>query len=147
MDNYTTTIHCPVSAEQAYRAISEEMSSWWTPMSGLFKDVGDKARTDFGGDSYWVFTAKTLNSPNLIELECVESRMIMDILDDPGEWLGTILRFEISGSDASAEIVFTHLGLNQEMQCFEVCEAGWNHYIPGSLRDYLHGEGGKPNSY
>ena len=147
MEDFSRTIICPVNAKQAYNAITREMSNWWTPMSGLFEHTGDLAKTGFGGESYWVFKARTLNRPVLIELDCVESRMLMDNLDDPEEWLGTTLRFEISGVEGNAKIVFTHIGLDPAMQCYDVCEGGWDHYIPGSLRDYLHGRGGKPNTY
>ncbi|MDJ0832575.1 MAG: hypothetical protein QNJ69_03575 [Gammaproteobacteria bacterium] len=116
-------------------------------MSGRFVNVGDEAKTGFGGDSYWVFKAITLNEPQFIELECVKSHMIMDSLDDPEEWLGTRIRFEISEHLGRSEIIFTHLGLHSQLQCFDVCSGGWDHYILDSLSAYLHDEGGKPNSY
>lgn len=116
-------------------------------MSATFDAVGDRAKTDFGGEAYWVFEAKKLDSPKLIELECVVSQMLVDELDNPEEWLGTTLRFDISATPTGTEIIFTHHGLTPEMQCYEICHAGWNHYISGSLRDYLSGWGGQPNSY
>ena len=147
MGDYTISIKCLVSAERAYKAITKEMSNWWTPMSAQFEKVGDEAKTGFEGNSYWVFRAKTLNEPYQVELECIESQMLIDSLNDPQEWLGTTIRFDIRESEGETEIVFTHIGLRPKLQCYGVCSGGWNHYISGSLRDYLRGEGGKPNTY
>ena len=147
MKNYTVTITCPVTAERAYDAITKEMSEWWNPMSTQFQEIGDEAKTGFGGSSYWVFKAITLNAPHLVELECTESKMIIDSLVDPKEWLGTTLRFDISESESNTTIVFTHFGLHPELPCYNVCSGGWDHYIPGSLKNYLHNMGGNPNTY
>ncbi|MBT3054210.1 MAG: SRPBCC domain-containing protein [Candidatus Thiodiazotropha sp. (ex Codakia orbicularis)] len=147
MSNYQTSISCPVPAERAYRAITQEMSAWWTPMSRQFSNIGDRARTDFGGTSYWIFEAVTLNKPDLVELECCESHMVADDLDDTEEWLGTRLKFDIREQDGRSTITLIHIGLTPGMQCYEICKAGWDHYIDGSLKYYLNGMGGRPNSY
>ncbi|MEW8351117.1 MAG: SRPBCC domain-containing protein [Candidatus Thiodiazotropha taylori] len=147
MSDYRSSIICPVSPSQAYRAIAEEMDQWWTPMSAPFHKAGDRAKTDFGGDSYWVFEARSLNEAKLIELDCVESNMVSDALDDPEEWLGTRLIFEFNEDKAGTEIRFTHLGLTPQFDCYEICKNGWDHYILTSLKNYLDGLGGIPNSY
>ncbi|MES9971353.1 MAG: hypothetical protein ABW092_15070 [Candidatus Thiodiazotropha sp.] len=147
MADYQSSIRCPVSADRAYQAITHEMSMWWTPMSHRFTNIGDRGKTDFGGPSYWVFEAVTLNRPHLILLECCESNMVSDSLADPEEWLGTSLKFEISEGNDACTITLTHIGLNPEMACYEICKAGWDHYIAGSLKHYLDDEGGNPNSY
>ncbi|PVV23748.1 MAG: hypothetical protein B6D78_02590 [gamma proteobacterium symbiont of Ctena orbiculata] len=116
-------------------------------MSSRFSNLGDRAKTDFGGPSYWVFEAVTLNKPNLIELLCCESHMVSDSLADPEEWLGTRLKFEITEQDETCAITLTHTGLIPEMKCYEVCKAGWDHYFTVSLKHYLEGLGGRPNSY
>ncbi len=147
MKNYTATIECPVNREQAYKAIKQEMSAWWTPMSTPFTHIGTKAKTNFGGNAYWVFEAITLDAPALIELKCVESQMIADNIENPEEWLNTILQFTISEENGKTIIVFTHIGLGPELQCYTICKAGWQHYLLGSLQRYLTGKGGQPNSY
>ncbi|MEW8496558.1 MAG: SRPBCC domain-containing protein [Candidatus Thiodiazotropha taylori] len=147
MSDYRSSIICPVSPSQAYRAIAEEMDQWWTPMSAPFLKTGDRAKTDFGGDSYWVFEARSLDDAKLIELDCVESHMVSDALDDPEEWRGTRLIFEFNEDKAGTEIRFTHLGLTPQFDCYEICKNGWDHYILTSLKNYLDGLGGMPNSY
>ena len=76
MSNYTVKITCPLSLERIYDAITKHMSDWWTPMSAPFLKVGDIAKTDFGGEAYWVFESTTLKHPSLIELTCLESNFL-----------------------------------------------------------------------
>ena len=130
MEDYSATIHCPVTPTRAYHAITQDMTHWWTPMTATFDKPGDQAKTGFGGDAYWIFEAQTFEPPTRIELKCVASQMLVDGLDEEG-----------------CDIVFTHHGLTPHMACFDICRAGWDHYIPGSLKDYLDGKPGQPNSY
>ncbi|WP_444903585.1 SRPBCC family protein [Microbulbifer sp. CnH-101-E] len=147
MSNYTTSFFSPSSREDAYKAVTEKMSQWWTPVSAPFLKVGDIAKTGFKGQSYWVFRAKILKPEKLIELECTESNMVSDNVDDPEEWKGSTLRFEFSEENTGTLIKFTHIGLSPEMKCWDMCKSGWDYYLFGSLKDFLSGNGGRPNTY
>ncbi|AWF79462.1 hypothetical protein BTJ40_00695 [Microbulbifer sp. A4B17] len=147
MPDYTTSFLSPVTQEEAYRAVAEKMSQWWTPTSGPFLAVGDTAKTGFGGQSYWVFRAKALVPQKLIELECIESFMVSEQVDDPKEWEGSTLRFEFASEPGGTRLTFTHIGLSPEMKCWDMCKSGWDYYLPGSLQEYLKGGTGNPNSY
>ena len=137
--DYRAEIVAPVSRDAAYRAITEEMSDWWTPMDSKFLKLGDRAKTDFGGESYWVFEAVTLDGPGLVELRCCEAHHLHDGLPDSirEEWLGTVLRFDIAEAEGGTSITLTHEGLHGGLLCYEVCEAGWNHFFAGSLKEHL----------
>ncbi len=140
MGDYRASIDTKASVEASYKAIAEEMSVWWTTMSGQFLKVGDEAQTDFGGASYWRFKAQTLDKPNRIELRCCEARHIHDGLPETirEEWLNTVLQFDILKTETGSNITLTHQGLKPELQCFGVCKAGWDHYFKGSLLKYLN---------
>ena len=137
--HYTASIMASASKEEAYIAITEHMSDWWTSMSGKFLSIGDQAKTDFGGKSYWSFEATTLDKPERIELTCHDANHIHEGLSDNirTEWLGTKLIFEIAEEDRKTRIEFTHEGLVPELECFEVCKAGWDHFFLESLKSYL----------
>ena len=139
MKDYTATITSSLSAEVVYKAITEEMSDWWTSMSGKFLKTGDKAKTDFGGKSYWSFESTVMDEPSRIELTCHDANHIHEGLSDHirTEWLGTKLLFEITEEDGKTRIDFTHEGLTPRLECFEVCKAGLDHYFLGSLKSYL----------
>ena len=137
--DYNATITVPATPQEAYSAIAEGMSGWWTSMSAPFLEPGDRARTDFGGESYWVFEAVTLDGPGLVELRCCEANHIHEGLPDRvrEEWLGTVLVFEIREAAAGTSITLTHKGLHDGLVCYEVCEAGWNHFFLKRLAEYL----------
>lgn len=140
MKNYQKTISCHVTAEQAYRAITEQMSQWWTPMSAQFLTIGDTAKTDFGGNSYWVFEVVRLEEYKNIELVCCEANHVHEGLssDIREEWLDTKLKFEIDEQSDMTNITLTHIGLTPDLLCFDICDAGWNHYFSESLKDFLN---------
>jgi len=140
MESYSKTIVAGVSAETAYKAITEEMSDWWTPMSRKFMKIGDQVQADFGEKSYWKFEAQTLNAPNLIELRCCAANHIYEglSLDDKEEWLGSVLQFKIQDENGKIKITLTHQGLTPDLKCYEVCEQGWDHYFLDSLLKFLN---------
>ncbi|MCO1335375.1 SRPBCC domain-containing protein [Microbulbifer sp. OS29] len=147
MPDYTTSFLSPATPERAYRVVAEQMPHWWTPTSAPFLAVGDTAKTGFDGQSYWVFRAKALIPQKLIELECIESFMVSEQVDTPREWEGSTLRFEFVEQPGGIRLTFTHIGLRPEMKCWNMCKRGWDHYLPGSLQNYLKNGAGKPNSF
>ena len=63
----------------------------------------------------------------------------MDFVDCPflTDWIGTTPTFTIRPIDSeTTEVRFHHQGLNQELECIDMCARSWADYI-ASLRDYL----------
>lgn len=65
--------------------------------------------------------------------------------NDKTEWINTTVVFEISTKDNKTELLFTHIGLVPDYECYEACYQGWSHYIGKSLRDYIVTGTGLPN--
>lgn len=65
---------------------------------------------------------------------------------DKSEWTGTKIRFDIHKLGDQTELVFTHEGLNPEMECFDICSSCWMEYIQGSLFNLIKTGKGKPNA-
>ena len=55
-------------------------------------------------------------------------------VEDPDEWVGTDITFDIARTGDQTEISFAHIGLVPDFECFDNCSAGWNFFINGSLR-------------
>ena len=72
-------------------------------------------------------------------------RAILNFVEDPDEWTGTDIRFDISPRDGGTEVRFTHVGLDPDVQCFDGCSSAWTFYINGSLRDLITTGTGEPN--
>ena len=146
--DYRRTISVDATPEEAYLALTTGFENWWTSCSGNFEHVGDRVRFVFPPNvSYWTFEAKTLKQNETVELECVEA--YHKIVDKPRasetEWLGSMAQWRIEPRGARTDIHFIHHGLSPDLDCYDVCEAGWNLFFADSLRAYLDTGAGKPH--
>lgn len=64
---------------------------------------------------------------------------------DKTEWINTKLVFEIEANDEKTIVKFTHQGLNETHECFEICNESWNNYINNSLFNLIEKGKGSPN--
>lgn len=147
-ENYQKSIIVEAQASEAYRALTSGYSQWWTQCDGEFSKLGDRITFRFPPQvSYWTFEAKKLVADQYVELECVEAHHI--ILEKPDasktEWLGTTLHFKIVTAGNQVKIHLTHEGLSPQLDCFEICEAGWDHFFLNSLKKYLNTGVGEPH--
>ncbi len=60
------------------------------------------------------------------------------------DWVGTTPGFTLSRASAGGcDLQFRHEGLSPQLECYDMCRAGWDQYLP-SLRDYLETGTGHP---
>ena len=58
------------------------------------------------------------------------------------EWKDTSVIWEILARTNATQIDMTHVGIVPEIECFDACRRGWNHFIKVSLTKFLNeGEG------
>ena len=69
----------------------------------------------------------------------------LDFTDDPNEWTGTDITFEVHSTGDHTEVRFTHLGLVPEFECFEQCSNAWGFSVNSSLRSLITTGNGAPN--
>ena len=73
----------------------------------------------------------------------LESRL--SFLEDQAEWTGTTITFDIGRRGGKTELVFTHVGLEAEVECYDTCSDAWTSLIQGSLRQLIEtGKGALP---
>lgn len=62
------------------------------------------------------------------------------------DWVGTQPTFRITPlDDGACELTFEHLGLNDELECKDMCSRSWDHFIRTSLRELAQEGPGAPN--
>lgn len=147
-EHYTRRITVNTTASQAYQALTDGYSLWWTPCEHSFSHIGDRITFRFPPQaSYWTFEATALVPSQYVELLCVEANHIL--LDKPAssktEWLGTSLRFNIETVGDQTQVELIHSGLTPDKDCYEICEAGWDHFFLNSLSKYLNTGVGEPH--
>lgn len=147
-DHYFRTISVSAQPQEIYRALTTGYQDWWTTTGGKqFNTVGDRVKFTFPPlVSYWTFEAKVLDPDMRVELECVDA--YHELADKPDaakdEWLGSRMIFQIVPRGNKTDVHFHHQGLTSHLDCYEVCEQGWDHFFVDSLRVYLNTGVGKP---
>ncbi len=129
----------------AYQALTSEFDKWWTTDCNPISKTGDKITFTFG-PSYWVMRASSLVPDNYVELECIEAHHVHDGLSSSilNEWKGTKLKWGIHNQNDKTKIILIHEGLMPSLECYEVCEQGWDYFFVNSLKEYLNTGKGLP---
>jgi len=61
------------------------------------------------------------------------------------EWVNTTIIFDLKGNDdTGTELSFTHEGLNKSLECFEICNERWGHFLQRSLKGFVETGQGEP---
>jgi hypothetical protein len=143
--NYRRTIMINASAKDAMKKISQ-INLWWRKdFSDTTAKLNDKFTVPFGklnGEISFV---------DFVISEFVpDKKMVWKVTDcylpwfkDKKEWNNTQVVFEISSENNKTKIDFTHVGLIPEVECYDVCEKGWNGHI-GTLVKFINDGKGLP---
>jgi uncharacterized protein YndB with AHSA1/START domain len=120
--------------EKIYGAISTQagIASWWSPHNNAMPQTGSIYRISFSGDYY-----KEIEISELLPGQ----KVVWKILDAHPEWLGTKVIFDISMSENSAELRFSHNNWKEYTDMFGQCNHHWGIYLE-NLKVYA--ESGKP---
>jgi len=141
--NFTTTILVDQTPEEAFAAILD-VRAWW---SGNIEGRTDQVGAEFTYRYEDVHYSKQ-RITELVPAQRVVWRVLdsyLDFTEDPGEWIGTDVTFEVARSGEHTEVRFSHLGLVPEFECFDTCSSAWRFYINGSLRTLITSGHGQPN--
>ena len=141
--NLTRTYLLDESAEKVFNAINEVPSWWSQDFSGKSKEKGDEFEVRFGDVHYSKQKLKEIIPGSKIVWAVADSRL--SFLNDKTEWTGTEMIFDISEKDGKTALVFTHVGLVPESECYKDCSNGWNQYLQHSLLPFISTGKGNPN--
>lgn len=141
--NFTTAFAVDQSPEDAFDAITN-VRGWW---SGQIDGDTDKLGAEFTYRYQDVHYSKQ-EITELVPNKKVVWRVLdayLDFTEDPAEWKGTEITFEVARKDDQTEVRFTHLGLVPEFECYDSCSTAWGFYINNSLRNLITTGQGTPN--
>lgn len=61
------------------------------------------------------------------------------------EWAGTSVVFQILEQSPSSTLLrFERMGLVPELECYDICNDGWRHFLRTSLKGYVETGQGSP---
>jgi hypothetical protein len=142
--NFSTTISVNNTPKEVFDAINN-VRGWW---SESVEGNTNKLNEEF------LYYYKDVHISKMRIVEFVPNRKVVwlvldnhfNFTEDKTEWNDTKIVFEISEKGDKTELLFTHVGLVPEYECYNVCHDAWTSYIQGSLKDLITTGTGKPNA-
>lgn len=142
--DFTHTITVTASPQAAFDAIND-VAGWWGRITGTTTRVGDEFVYVVPGLHYSGFRVTELEHGKRVAWLVTGS--YLDFVEDKQEWNDTVVTFDIEPADGGARVVFTHAGLQPQVECYQACSNAWSMFIAGSLRDFINTGVGKPYTF
>jgi uncharacterized protein YndB with AHSA1/START domain len=145
--SYSTTLTVDRSPAEVYAAVTDVRAWWSEEVEGPTDRVGSAFRYRGHDEADTVEHLATIRVEELVPGRRVVWRVLdnhFSFTDDQTEWTDTVIRFDITGTDAGTELRFTHEGLLPAHECFPACSTAWTFYVTESLRGLLATGRGAP---
>ena len=138
--NFASTFTVDQSPEQVFGAIVD-VPRWWTgEVKGSTHTLGDEFTYRYPGAHYSKQKIAELIPGKKVVWHVVDAHL--EGPEDPNEWTGTEISFEITRMEDETEVRFSHVGLVPDFECFDACSSGWGFYVNASLKRLITtGEG------
>jgi uncharacterized protein YndB with AHSA1/START domain len=103
-------------------------------------------RTVEGITDWWGPTTGSAEVEGTFEVSFAEGKVVWTVEETPRtpEWVGTTIVFDVTASGDGTALHFRHHGLTPQLECFDMCHAGWTHYL-SSLVSYADTGQGQPS--
>ncbi len=139
--NYHRTIMVNASVEDTMKKISQ-INLWWRKdFSGRAEKLKDTFTVPFGEPSFVDFIISEFLPNEKVVWKVTDC--YLHWFQDKKEWNNTEVVFELSEENSKTKIDFTHVGLVPEIECYDVCEKGWNGHI-NTLMEFINEGKGLP---
>ena len=128
------------SPEQVF-AVVNDVRGWWSgppaptepQMAGRTDVLGSEFSYVVTDIHYVLFRITELVPSSRVAWLALDSELTF--IENRQEWVGTTVTFDITTDpDGRTRVVFTHVGLVTEHECYDVCQDAWSSYVLGNLR-------------
>lgn len=142
-----TDIHFEINVlarpELAYNAISKVREWWISDTEGEAVALGDSFTVNMGEKAFVTFKV-TESQPGHRYVWHVDN-CLLPWFANKTEWTGTDVIFDIIPTEDGSLIKMVHRGLTPEVECYNVCNEGWEGYFESSLYKLITEGVGSPN--
>jgi uncharacterized protein YndB with AHSA1/START domain len=139
--NYLTAVRISAPADTVFSAITttDSLTAWWSPVTGSGQTGGELRFPMVADQAPLLVHVDEATRPTTVKWTVIECTFMED-------WVGTQPTFTITPiDDDSCELVFEHVGLNDQLECKDMCSRSWDHFVGTSLRELAEGGPGAPN--
>jgi len=137
--DYRYRMHVNATVDQVVEAVTDEtvITRWWTVWTHSARRAGE-VQLWMGDEEPMRFVVDHAPGTSVVTWTVTACDVIPD-------WVGTTPSFIVrAGDDGTADVEFHHVGLRPALECFDQCQAGWDHFMP-SLHRFLDTGTGLPN--
>jgi hypothetical protein len=137
--NYTTSFAVDESPEAVFAAVNNVRAWWSGEFEGSTGKLGDVFTYRYKDIHYSKQEVTELVPGKRVAWRVLEGTL--SFVKDKTEWAGTTITFDIAPRGDKTEVVFTHVGLDPAVECYDTCSDAWSSLIQGSLKQLI--ENGK----
>lgn len=142
-ENFTAKLLVPETPRDVFNAIVD-VQGWWS--EGI-EGSADELHAEFIQRYQDMHIAK-MRIIEFIPFQKITWLVLdshLSFTDNKSEWTNTTICFAISKKGKQTQLIFTHIGLVPQQQCYSVCHDAWNDLINRSLRGLITTGKGRPN--
>jgi len=146
--NFQKTIKVSTTKEKAFEAVTIQINKWWGNVDNTnITKMSDEFSIYFEEETEWRFVISKLDKFNEVRWKCIHADHTFSGLKGiKEEWLNSEIIFSFKElKENTIELSFEHNGLTPDLNCYDICDAGWTHFIVTSLKQYLETGKGLPN--
>ena len=140
--SFATTFVVDQTPEEAFADITDVRGWWSGEIDGSTDQLGEEFTYRYEDIHFSKQKITELIPGKKVVWHVLDA--YLNFTDDPGEWIGTDITFEVARKSDHTEVIFTHLGLVPESECFDKCSSAWGFYINNSLRSLITTGQGAP---
>ena len=141
--DFTLTLLTDQSPNTVFQSINN-VRAWW---SGYYSEefIGN---TEELSDEFSFHAGEGLHFSKQKIVELTPDKKVvwliteseLSFLEKTDEWTGTKVIFEISKEGDKTQLVFTHLGLTPQKECYNDCAPAWTQYLQNKLLPLINAE-------
>jgi len=147
MKSYCCSVIIAAPAASVYEALTtaKGLQGWWTATCEVGAEAGALS-TFWFGQTHNVMRIERLEPDREVVWRCVKQHHhAPSQLTRTDEWIGTRLVFQLAApTPASTILEFEHIGLMPGLECYEICDLAWDHFLKRSLKNYVETGRGEP---
>jgi hypothetical protein len=134
-NSYTTTLLVDRPPSEVFAAINN-VRGWW---SGEITGETDRPGAEFTYEVPGIHRSRQRIEEFIPERKIVwhVTEATLSFVSDTREWKDTMIVFELVPNDGNTKLIFTHVGLVPEFECYTACSNAWGLLVNGNLLNFI----------